>query len=59
MEIKTKEQYIEDEELSITLLEDRLSQLKEKWFKLSATKKELEFLEAYIKLKKEFVDNLK
>ncbi len=59
MEAKTKQQYIEDEELSISLLEERFSQLKAKWFKLSATKNELEFLAVYIKLKRKFVENLK
>ena len=55
----TIKEYIENEEYELEKLEEKLSNLKKKWFKTSSKKQEIEFLEFYIKEKQKLIDEMK
>jgi len=51
--------YVEDETSDIERLESNLQDMKKKWFKSSSIKREIEFLEFYIKEKKNLLNKIK
>ena len=57
--MKTIKEYIENEEFELERLEDRSNKVKNKWFKNSGAKLEIEFLNLYINLKRKLIQKLK